>query len=31
MGWYLWFYGSWAVFCCLGIGAGCLILRMANR
>ena len=31
MGWYLWFYGSWAVFCCAGIGAACLILRLASR
>jgi hypothetical protein len=20
MGWYLWFYGTWAAFCCLVIG-----------
>jgi len=31
MGAYLWFYGAWAAFCCAGIGAACLILRMANR
>ncbi len=30
MGWYLWFYGSWAVFCCAGIGVACLILRLAR-
>ena len=30
MGWYLWFYGTWAVFCCAGIGVACLILRLAR-